>query len=696
MKDHKKAAAFLMGLLLCLGNTAAPVISAYADDEDKVSVTEDADEAAVEEGEEEAGFRYTVDSAGNATIIGNTLEDKEITLPDTLGGKPVTELATDAFLGSHAEKIIIPAGIEYISTDDPFASCLNLTEIEVSPDNKNYCSQNGVLFSKDMTKLVHYPAANERESYTIPDSVTEIGVAGFAESRLKSIKLPGSLKTIGRHSFSFCQFLEEIDMSGTAIEYVDVMAFINDISLTSVKFSDSTAGIGLAAFYCCKKLSEVELPPNITYIGQSSFAGTALSKVTIPATIEEIGYCAFGYDENENMDESFVIVGTAGTAAQQYCSDSDTEYGYTNKFTFMTAEAAAAEEEYKSLDRHSFEDYEYALIDGEAYITACVSMDEVVTVPAEMDGHQVVGLYKGAFANNEQITELILPEGLKTIGENMFSASLKKLTLPGSCEYIEGNEPFVDCAALEEINVADGDGGAFSSQDGVLYDRDKKTVLVYPRGKQDKKYKAPASVETVSTSAFCGNPSLEEADLSHVKTIGNYAFETCSKLSSVKFSKELESVGFNAFFACPELKSVRLGSKLDYIGDYAFGYLYDSQLALSIQNGTSDATEPYSVEDDFTIYTDEDTTAYKYAKACGINVVTNTVGVADANVNRGFLYVIIGIIAAAVLAVIGVATGKSVKNKKASKPAAKKAPAKEEKAEEEDGEAEDEADEDDN
>ncbi|MDO4864728.1 MAG: leucine-rich repeat protein [Ruminococcus sp.] len=694
MKDHKRTAAFLMGLLLCLRNSAAPVMSGYADEEDTVSVSDEADEAAEaaeeeSEGEEEAGFRYTVDSDGNAVVIGCTLEDKEVTVPDALGGKPVTELATSAFLGSHAEKIIIPAGIEYISTDDPFSSCLNLLGIEVAADNKNYCSVDGVLFSKDKTTLLHYPAANERESYAVPDSVTEIGVAGFAESRLKSITLPSSINTIGRHSFSFCSFLEEIDMSATSIEYVDIMSFISDVSLTSVKFSDSTVDIGLAAFFGCSKLAEVELPPNIAYIGQSAFAGTALKQVLIPATIEEIGYSAFGYDENDQMDSSFVIIGTPGTIAQQYCKDSDTEYGYANDFTFKSVAAAEAEEEYSKLDTHAFEDYEYALIDGEAYITFCVAMGDVITVPAEMDGHKIAGLYKGAFATSEA-TEIILPEGLKTIGENMFSASLEKLTLPGSCETIEGSEPFVDCAALESITVTDGEGGAFSSQDGVLYDRDKTAILAYPRGKQDKKFKAPDSVRAVNMSAFCGNAYLEEADLSNVVTIGKYAFETCDKLSSVKFSKDLETVEYCAFFECPELRSVRLGSKLNDIGDYAFGYTYDEQLAATIQSGLTEETEPYSVVDGYTIYTDEDTTAYKYAKACGINVVTNTVGVADVNVNRGFLYVIIGIIAAAVLAVIGVFTGRSVKKKKASKPA-KKAPAKSEEEE-----ADDEADEEDN
>ena len=202
MMDRKKLAAFLTGLLICLGNTAVPVMSGYATDDGNTSIADETDSEELEG--EEAGFRYTVDSNGNVTIIGNTLEDKEITIPDTLGGKPVTELATDAFLGSHATKIVIPEGIEYISTDNPFSSCLNLTEIEVSSENKNYCSKDGVLFSKDMTKLIHYPASSERESYVIPDGITEIGVAGLAESRLKKITLPQKLEYVGEHAFFGC------------------------------------------------------------------------------------------------------------------------------------------------------------------------------------------------------------------------------------------------------------------------------------------------------------------------------------------------------------------------------------------------------------------------------------------------------------------------------------------------------------
>ena len=696
MKDHKKTAALLAGLLLCLGNTAAPVMSGYAAD---TEVTTAASEAASdeEEGEEDAGFRYTVDSDGNATVIGCTLGDKEITIPDTLGGKPVTEIATRAFLRSSIQKINIPASVEYISTDDPFSSCVALTEINVSPDNENYTSQDGVLYSKDMKVLAHYPASKEGTSYDIPDGVEEIGIAAFAESSLKSITVPDSVKTIGRHSFSFCTLLEAIDMSGTKIETVDVMAFAGCESLTSVKFSDFTKEIALAAFMDCKKLEEVELPPELVYVGQNAFAGTAMMKVRIPESVTDIGYSAFGYDSNNSVVEGFTIIGTPGSAAQTYCTDSDTEYDYKNNFEFKSEQAAADEEEYNNLETKAFEDYEYTMIDGKLYITFCVSMDDVIKVPAEMDGIPVYGLYKNAFITNEA-AEIILPDGLKEIGLNMFSPNLKKLTIPGSCENIDGDEPFVDCAALEEITVTDGDG-AFSSQDGVLYDHDKKTVYAYPRAKQDKTYKAPSSVEEIWVSAFCGNSYIEEVELTNVKVVGNYAFETCSKLSSVKFSDKLEQVGMCSFFDCPSLKSVRLGNNLSVLGDYSFAYYYDQELEGQIANGTSDAEDPYTTYEDFTIYADEGSTGYKYAKACGINVVTNTYGIGGVNVHKGFLITVISIIGAAILALIGMFIGKSVKKKKASKPAAKKTDSKPEtdddaSGKEEKEEAEDEADED--
>ena len=669
MRYYKKTAAFLLGLTLCLGNMALPVTTGFADEED-TAVSE------TEENEFTEGiFTYTVDSDGNAVITGCSTTEKEVSVPDTLGGKPVTELSTTAFFESGAVKITIPAGITYISTDNPFASCLALLEIDVAEDNSEYCSVDGVLYTKDMKKLVHRPAAIESDTFEVPESVEELGIASLAESRLKSVTLPASIKIIGRHTFSYDAWLTDIDLSHTSVDTIDAMTFANCTALESVKMPDSVKNIEIAAFYGCKKLESIELPSELEYIGQSAFVGTGLKEIRIPESVTYIGYSAFGYDEEERADSDFTLIGAAGSVAYTYATDKDEEYNYSNNFKFKTYEEADAEAEYDALDKAVSGDYEYTAINGEACIVSCSAIGDTITVPNELDGLKVTSIRKDAFAANSA-KELILPETVKTIGENAFSSELEKLTIPGGCEMIEGDETFRLCFALKEINVTEGDG-AYSSENGVLYDHDKKLLIAYPIMKEDTTFKAPSTLEEIADYAFCvgtgktgvsyGNGFLEEVYLSNVKHIGNYAFMNCEKLSKVVFSKDILSVGECAFLDCHELKSVRLGDKLEHIGDYAFGYKYDSDLKSQIEQGLVEANKPYSTVDGFKIFTSKDSLAYKYASVCNIETVTNTVEIGGNNVNKNFAYVIVGIIGAVVIAVIGIITGKSLSKKKAEK-----------------------------
>ena len=659
MNYYKKAAAFLMGIVLCSGYAVLPVTAGYADDEESGSSYSE------ENVKEENGFSYTVDSDGNAVIVECSLTDKEIDVPSVLGGATVTEISTEAFLESGIEKINIPASVTYISTDNPFASCLALKEINVDSANENYCSVDGILFSKDKKKLLHYPASIESDSYTVPDGVEEIGVAALAEGRLKNITLPSSLKTIDRHAFSFDAWLESVDMSNTAVKLIDVMAFAKCTALKEVKFSDKTTEFGTAAFIGCSSLAEVTLPEKLEIIGQSAFMGTALKQVRIPDSVTYIGYSAFGYDEEEKADSSFTIIAKQGSVGYTYCKDKDTEYGYENNFQFKSVETAEEEEEYGKLDTKSDGDYEYYLEGDDAVITICVSMDSKITVPGEFDGHKVTSIRKGAFSGLEA-SEIILPDSVKTIGENIFPATVTKITLSGNLESFGNEEPFLACSALKEISVGSGEG-AFTAKDGVLYSKDMKQLVAYPMAKDDDSFSVPADVTEIDLSAFCGNPHLKKIDISHVEAIGNYAFQGCTSLESVEFSKNLDSVGEGAFLDCTSLKSVRLYDKLQYIGDYSIGFYYDENIRNQVDQGFIKDADPYTVTKGFTIYTTEDSMAYKYGKTYNMNVVTDTVAVAGNNVKKGFIYAVAGIIGAIVLAIAGIFTGKTISRKKADK-----------------------------
>ncbi len=681
MKYINKTAAFAMSLLLCMG-AYAPAVS-FAEEPEGLYAIEDETEAVESETKTSGSFTYSLTTEGNACIEDCSDTSAELVIPDEIDGKKVTELGAGAFGESPAETITIPSSVEYIYAENPFARCAELKEIKIDGESDYYTLKDGVLFTKDMSKLVMYPPKKQGTSYTVPEGVLNLGVAAFYNNAsLTEIKLPSSAEEMGHHTFAGCSALKSIDMSGTKISFIEDLAFFECTSLSEVKFYENCLSIGLGSFYMCKALTEIELPQHLIDIGQSAFMATGLKEITVPSSVESIGYSALGYDDNENAVSGFVVIGDENSAAQKYCTDADEEYDYKNNFEFVSTQYAEARKEYLSLDTKLSGDYEYMIEDGKATLVFCSSTAYDVNVPSEIDGYELTKIYKGAFLTCD-CSEITLPETVTTIGDTAFKETLIVLNLPASCTTIEGEEPFIYCSGLEEINVAAGNT-AYSSENGVLYNADKSELIAYPMAKWQTDFTAPKTVRKIGKSAFCNNPYLESADISTVTNIGTYAFEGCTSLSNVKFSKDLVAVGADAFYDCPSLKSIRLYNKLETLGECAFGYCFDEEAAAEIQEKQAEKAQQSALDtllgeeeedlpstdrlvDGFKIYADENTLGYNYAEANNIETVTNTIPIGSKNVAKGFLYGIAGLAAAALMAVIGFITGKSISRKKAQK-----------------------------
>lgn len=194
----------------------------------------------------------------------------KIEIPDTYNDLPVTSIGAKSFLECAFTQITIPDSVTNIG-DYAFLYCPSLTEINVVEGNPNYCSENGVLFNKDKTTLIQYPMGKKDKSYSITDSVTNIGEMAFGYcTSLTSIVIPDSVTSIGSEAFFMCVSLTSITIPNS-VTSVGSEAFCSCVSLTSINIPDSVTSIGEYAFVGCFNLTYAIIPDSVTYIGEEAF-----------------------------------------------------------------------------------------------------------------------------------------------------------------------------------------------------------------------------------------------------------------------------------------------------------------------------------------------------------------------------------------------------------------------------------------
>ena len=704
--NRKKAYAFVMSAVLTA--SVCPVnINVFADDELIVS----------------GDYAYTLNDDDTVCLEEYRGSETAVTVPETLDGHNVTSLGKDTYNNTGVTSVSIGDNIVEIG-ENTFTDCYALTEFKVSEGNKQFKSLDGVLYNQDITVLVNYPTAKDDTEFVIPSTVETIGTSAIYETKLKKITFPESLVTIERHGVSYNAALNDVDLSKTNLVNIEDFAFSYCTSLDNPIFPESLTYIGGGSFAGCSGLAELNLPENLTDIGQNAFAATALKSVTIPASVTEIGYCAFGYDENLEAIPDFKIYGTAGSAAQVYCTESDEDYEYSNNFTFIEGEGN--DKTYDGLESSDYGYFKYAIVDGEAYITYCDFAVDVPEIPSEIEGCPVTKIYGGAFYQGycskivipdsgkmsdsrafsgwEDLKEIVLPEGLEEIKAEAFSGctSLERIIIPASCKII-GDNAFANCTSLVSIEVADGNT-AYSSDGGILFDAEKETLVKYPLGIKSKSYKVPDSVKTISEFAFLDASDLTSIDLNNVTEIKEDAFSYCTGLKSitipdgvtalvtksdgtfagctsletVKLGKNMKSIGEKTFDGCTSLKKINFPKKLEVISDYAF---YDCSSLKKVRLGDNiteigasalgfiyDSEQETAVAvEGFKIYANKNTKGAEYAENCGLECVTNTYGIFGVNVNKGFAITVASALAAGVIALIAVFTTKKIKKNSAEK-----------------------------
>ena len=164
----------------------------------------------------------------------------------------------------------------------------------------------------------------------------------------------------------------------------------------------------------------------------------------------------------------------------------------------------------------------------------------------------------------------VLADGLKEIASDAFADNkcLKSVWIPASLEEL-GLATFASCEALEEINVAE-ENTAYTSVDGVLFDKNMETLVSFPAGREGY-YTVPEGILEIGYSSFSGCAKMKGVVLPEgLELINGLAFSKCSSLESMVIPASVEYVWTYAFIYCKALHEVRFLGDAPEFGSYPF------------------------------------------------------------------------------------------------------------------------------
>ncbi|MFI3329304.1 MAG: leucine-rich repeat domain-containing protein [bacterium] len=475
------------------------------------------------------GETYKVTSV-NLHLTPNT---RKVIFPDNI--KSLTNFRCSGV--SNLKSISLGKDFQYSTFN--FLEYIQLEEVIINPSNKYFKSIDGVVYNKDLSKIVYYPPAKSGDSFDINNKVKEIGEYCFSMSSLSNINIPSSVTKINSYAF-YCSNISTISIPDSVTNF-DIRSLLYCWNLEVINIGSGVKYIGTflkginTPYFSFEKLREINLSEGVQYIGSDAFFSinygiTPQCVINIPSTVNYISDNAFGVGcfKEVNISKSNeyytcidnVIYSKDQTVLHTYLNTKDdVEFDIPNSVT--------------SIESYAF--------------FGCTALTSI-TIP-----NSITSIEYSTFSGCTALTSITIPNSVTSIGCIAFSGctALTSITIPNSVTSIESHV-FFDCTALASITIPNSitsiESGAFSGCTAL-------TSITIPN-----------SVTSIESYAFSGCTTLTSITIPNsVTSIGSNAFSECTALTSITIPNSVTSIGSNAFSGCTALTSITIPNSVTSI-----------------------------------------------------------------------------------------------------------------------------------
>ena len=454
------------------------------------------------------GCSYLTDfqAYGNISVVGNEAFSysglAEISLP------AATKIGDEAFSYSALTEISLPNCLEDLGST-PFIGCEYLKSIEVESDNNYYTALDGILYNKEKTTLIAYPAALTPSEFAVPESVSTIADGAFAYAKsIKKLYFPESLTSVGENAFTYAESLGLVWYPGTTSQW------------SAINIENGNDNLTKACIFCyCE-----ELPTDSKIVHFGSCGKDASWMFTEDGTLWIVGDGEMTnflgrmdqpwYDFSDSIINCKIIgeIVNIGDFSFVYCEHLE-EISIPNSVKHIGNKAFSHCTELKNIVLP--ETIETIGLDA---FSSCSSLPSI-TLP-----NSLKSIGAGAFSSCSSLLSITLPNNLKSIGAGAFSNSvlLTEMTLPAAISDIP-DELFSGCTALASVYFK-------SDKITNIGDRAFKNTAL-------ETFVVPETTVSIGCEAFASCSGLLTISISgNVTEISSDAFKNNDNLHSIYFN----------------------------------------------------------------------------------------------------------------------------------------------------------------